>query len=235
MKRKFYIGCLIFSFVSIGAWLKNYRAPQLFGRAIYYVKTTEKVVALTYDDGPTPPFTNQILEILKKYKIPATFFVLGKNAKNHPELIKEIFSAGHELGNHSWSHNLMAFKRPSFIKKEISNTDALLKRLGYNKEILFRAPYGAKLVTLPIILSKLNKKHILFDVIPADWRQRGATTIAKRVVRQTKPGSIILLHDGGDNLRQQTVQATEIIIQKLKDQGYSFLTVSNLLKKHRKT
>lgn len=210
-------------------WLKSYRSPQLFGEAFSRLATNQKVVALTYDDGPNPPYTHDILDVLNKHHVKATFFVLGKEVEKYPEMTQAIFMNGHEIGNHSWSHEQLIFKSPAFVTEEITKTDRLLRQLGYQDEIHFRAPYGRKLLILPWILSKLNKKHILFDVIPDDWDCTGAEEIVAQVLKQLQPGSIILFHDGGGD-RSHTVAATDDLIQKLKAEGYQFLTISEMLK-----
>jgi len=218
---------LVFSIKGL-LWLKSYRSPQVFGVAIHRISTTDKVVALTYDDGPNPPYTDQILQVLQDLDVKATFFLLGEELEKHPEYVEKISGLGHDIGNHSWSHTQLIFKSPAFIKNEISKTDTLIKSLGYDKEIHFRAPYGRKLFILPWILSSQNRKHILFDVAPDDWECPSVDIIVDKVMQSVKPGSIILFHDGGGN-RSQTVQATRIVIEKLKADGYKFLTIGQML------
>jgi len=210
-------------------YLKGPHAPQLFGTAIHRVDTPEKVVALTYDDGPKPGYTEQILYALEEYNVPATFFVVGQELDKYPEYLEKIISRGHDIGNHSWSHAQMLFKSPATIREEIDKTDALIKQLGYTKEIHFRAPYGRKLIILPWVLSQRGRKHILFDVEPHDWANPGVDVIVERVVSKVKPGSIVALHDGGGHDRTETVDATRKIIEQLRAQGYRFVTVSELL------
>jgi len=218
-------------------WMIIPNSGQICGRAVHRVKTKEKVVALTFDDGPNPPFTNQILNVLKKYEIKATFFVVGERCEQFPETVKQIYSSGHELGNHTWSHNVLILKSSKFIYNEINSTDKILRDLGYTEPIHFRSPKGMKFVGLAIILAKTNRDNILFNVVGWDWSCPGVEKIVKNVVNSVSPGSIILLHDGnGDNNkeitdRSQTVAATEIIIQRLKKRGYSFVTISELLQK----
>lgn len=217
------------------AWLILPYSPQLFGKAICRVNTTQKVVALTFDDGPNPPFTNQILDVLKKHEVKATFFVVGQRAKQYPETVKLVYNAGHEIGNHSWSHHVLVGKSSKFIRQEIDSTDKLIKELGYTGTIYFRSPKGMKFITLSKILKQKGRYNILFDAVGWDWSRPGVKKIVNNVVVNVGPGSIILLHDGnGDNNyeitdRSQTVQATDIIIQKLKESGYKFVTISELL------
>ncbi len=237
MKRKsiwIYLFLLItFSYILL-LWLKSHRSPQLLGECIHRVDTSEKVVALTFDDGPSF-YTEEILDILRLHKAQATFFLLGQNIEQFPVLVQQIYKEGHEIGNHSYSHQPLIFKSCAFIREEIEKTDQLIKKSGYQGIIHFRAPYGRKLIGLAWILYKSKRPHILFDVIPNDWACPGTTTIVNRILAQTKPGSIILFHDGnGDNVvqdRSQTVQALPLIIKELKEAGYQFVTISELLDK----
>lgn len=214
-------------------WLKSHHSPQLFGRCIHRISTSEKIIALTFDDGPSV-YTEEILNILRVNNTQATFFLLGKHAEQFPNLIQQIYKEGHDIGNHSYSHESLIFKSLAFIRKEIEVTDQIIKQSGYEGTIHFRAPYGRKLIGLPWILYKSNRPHILFDVVSNDWASPGVSVIVHHVLTQVKPGSIILCHDGnGDNMgqdRSQTVQAIPIIIQKLKANGYRFVTISELLK-----
>ena len=171
------------------------------------------------------------VEVLARHGVQATFFVVGKRVEEHPELTRDLFRRGHELGNHSWSHQRLLFRSPAFVRREIERTDRLLHRLGYHEPTAFRAPFGRKLITLPAVLGSMNKRHVLFDVVPADWERPPVDAIVDRVLEDVRPGSIILLHDGGGD-RTLTVQATDELIGKLKRMGYRFATVSQLLGEH---
>ncbi len=201
---------------------------QVFGELVNHVNTTEKAVALTYDDGPNPPYTNQLLELLERNQIKATFFVIGKIAEKYPETVQLILSKGHEVGNHSYSHTQLIFKNPFFIRSEIEKTDKLLRQLGVKQEIHFRAPYGRKLLALPYLLAKRQKKNILWNLDSKDYEADNPEVIGSYVIEHVHPGSIILMHDGGGE-RSRTIAATEILIKKLKEKGYKFKTISELI------
>jgi peptidoglycan-N-acetylglucosamine deacetylase len=204
--------------------------PQFFGTAVRCVETDEKVVALTYDDGPRPPTTQGVLDVLLKHQVYATFFLIGENAEKNRDLVKKIYTAGHELGNHTYSHPVLIWRSPSFVREQIEKTDKIIRECGYNKEIFFRSPKGMKFIFDAWELSKMNRTNILFDVASWDWESPGVNKIVDNVVHDVKPGSIILLHDGyGD--KKDVATASDIIITKLKAQGYRFLTISELLKK----
>ena len=206
---------------------KSYRF-QLFGRLVTRVYTDKKVVALTYDDGPNPPYTNKLLSVLNKFQVKATFFVIGKRVENNRAIAQRILDEGHELGNHSYSHTKLINQSLAVIKSEVSKTDKILNELGVTSDIHFRAPLGLKRVRLPWELARRQKINVLWDVDPKDYKGDDPEEIADFVVRNVKPGSIILLHDGEGN-RSRTVMATEIIAEQLQAKGYQFKTVSELM------
>jgi peptidoglycan-N-acetylglucosamine deacetylase len=207
--------------------------PQIFGTSVRCIATNEKVVALTYDDGPRSPTTEGILGVLAQHHVPATFFLIGNRAEKHPDLVKKIYDAGHELGNHTYSHKFLIFRSPHFVKDQIDKTDKIIRDCGYEKEIFFRSPHGMKLFTDSWALKKMKRANILFDAVAWDWTSPGVQKIVNNVMKAVKPGSIILLHDGcGDE--KDVVAASDIIISKLKEQGYQFLPISELLKKNQK-
>lgn len=215
--------------VVIGLWrLSNARSFQAFGELYQRVETPERVVALTFDDGPSPANTPAVLELLSRHQVKATFFMVGRNIEQHRELAARVLAEGHQLGNHSYSHRRMVLSTPSFIEEEISRTDALLREVGVRGEIHFRAPFGKKLFTLPWVLSRQGRKHITFDVVPDDHATQDAALITSRVLEATRPGSIILLHDGWA-AKPGTLEAAGRIIESLEAQGYRFVTVSQLL------
>ncbi|MBS0290201.1 MAG: polysaccharide deacetylase family protein [Proteobacteria bacterium] len=199
------------------------------GEPIRQIKTTQKVVALTFDDGPEMPYTDKILDVLEKHNVKATFFVLGGNAKANPDLIKKIMVKGHDLGNHTMTHTMMKNKSVEVMKKDIQAVDDILRAQGYQKEITFRAPFGITSDNLKKALQELNKRMVLFTFLPQDWTKISAEQIYNNVMKEMKPGLIITLHDGGKR-RDNTVKATEMLIETLQKQGYEFLTVSEILK-----
>jgi peptidoglycan-N-acetylglucosamine deacetylase len=202
---------------------------QIFGEYFTKVNTQQPVLALTYDDGPNPPYTDQLIEVLDQFGAKATFFTIGQNIEARAQTIQKLIASGHEIGNHSYSHQKLIWKTPAFIRSEIQHTDELLQQLGVKQEgILFRAPFGYKRFTLPYILNQMHKKNILWSVDPKDYQESNPEVIANHVISNVTPGAIILLHDGGGE-RGATVAATEIIVRNLQAQGYKFQTVSQML------
>ncbi|MCX7747452.1 MAG: polysaccharide deacetylase family protein [Clostridia bacterium] len=208
----------------------NSRTFQFFGGIVTRVHTEEKVIALTFDDGPTKK-VDEILPILNAENVKATFFLIGNEIKQFPGEARKIALAGHEIGNHTYSHNRMVFKSLPYIKKEIENTDKIIREIGYNDTIHFRPPNGKKLILLPYYLKQNNRKTILWDLEPNTYPQinKSADTIATYVIDHAKPGSIILLHPMYDE-KGNTIHSIKKIIKGLKSKGYTFKTVSELLK-----
>jgi chitin deacetylase len=233
MRRTYIIGGVGLAVIAIlyFAWtLSSSRTFQLFGEIVPRVNTSAKIVALTFDDGPAPEATEQVLSILRERNVKATFFVIGAELEQHPELGKALASEGHELGNHSYSHKRFLLKTPSFIKEEIERTDRLIRDTGYAGVIHFRPPYGKKLALLPYYLSKTGRKTIMCDVEPDSYPDvaEDADKIVDHVMARARPGSVILLHVMYER-RIQSLRAVAGIIDRLKQEGFEFKTVSDLL------
>jgi len=204
-----------------------------YGAVVYQGPSAEKLVALTYDDGPNPPYTLQILDILDKYSVKATFFLVGKNVATYPEVARTIVQRGHQVGNHTFHHEDLLKLNRTQMDKEIDDTADIIKVTTGVSPKVFRPPHGFR---DPVVLEQAkarNLRVIQWSVMPRDWKKPGAKVIAERVVSRVSNGSIILLHDGdglnhgGD--RSQSVTATELIIQRLQQQGYRFVTIDELL------
>jgi len=222
---------LLLPAVAFGLWeIGKSRTFQFFGEIVPRVETPEKLVALTFDDGPTPEFTGEILQILKEEDVKATFFLIGGALEKHADEGKKIVSEGHEIGNHSYSHVRMILVTPSFVKEEIEKTDELIRSTGYQKTPHFRPPYGKKLFALPFYLSQNNRKSITWDVEPETFPEvaKTAEAITKYVLENTQNGSIILLHVMYDP-QKKSLTAVKPIIEGLKQKGFRFVTVSELI------
>ena len=207
--------------------LMNSRTFQLFGEIVPRVETSQKVVALTLDDGPGK-HAGEVLDILKAKNVKATFFLNGAMMEEFPGHAERIVKEGHQVGNHTWSHPRMIFKSPATIRSEIEKTDAAIRRFGYRGEIQFRPPFGKKLVALPWYLAKHHRKTITWDVEPETYPEVAARadTIVAHVLEKTRPGSIILLHP---MWHAQTRAAIPPIVDALRARGYRFVTVDELL------
>lgn len=211
-------------------FLINSRSFQLFGDIVARVETEEKVVALTLDDGPLPRTTDQILDILKDNEVKATFYLIGNEIERYPNEARRIVAEGHELGNHSYSHFPMIFTSWSFNRQDIERSDEIYRGLGYDKPTTFRPPYGDKLFQLPLYLSQQNRTTVMWDIAPDDHPEvaGSADSIVQYTLDHVRPGSIIILHPVYDH-RKPSLDALEPMIKALRDQGYRFVTVSELL------
>ncbi|UTR13057.1 polysaccharide deacetylase family protein [Evansella sp. LMS18] len=209
--------------------LSQSRTFQFFGGLVTSVETDEKVVALTFDDGPGVN-THEILDILRKHDVKGTFYLTGYEIEKYLDDASKIVDEGHEIGNHSYSHQRMVFKSPSFIKEEIERTDELIRQIGYEGEITFRPPYGRRLVLLPYYLSMQDRDTIFMNLEPESYPEVAddADEIVNHVAEKIKPGSIILLHVMYES-RRESLNSVEGVITTLKEEGYTFVTISELL------
>ena len=187
------------------------------------VHTNQKVIALTFDDGPDPNFTEAILDILQQKKVKATFFVIGENARQNPSLIRRMDTDGHEIDNHGYTHNYAQRK----MTDELKQTDQSVYSVTGTHTHFYRPPGG--FVTKSQIESIKNQGYVvtIWSVDSRDWRRPGVDRIVDNVVQKVFPGAIVLLHDGGGS-RSQTVSALVQVIDKLNADGYRFVTLGEL-------
>ena len=191
-------------------------------------KPGSKLVALTFDDGPWPKATERILDVLAASEVKATFFVLGGRVKRSPEVVERAYREGHLIGAHSVSHRRFTALSPKQIRSEVARSRRLIRSATGHDSTWLRPPYGAMDGKAWRAVSKERAQVVMWDVDSRDWKKPGAKKIAKSVVRHVKPGSIVLLHDGGGD-RAQTVAALPMIIRDLKAKGYLFVTVEELV------
>jgi peptidoglycan/xylan/chitin deacetylase (PgdA/CDA1 family) len=192
--------------------------------------TDDPVIALTFDDGPNPPWTGRALDVLARYGVPATFFCVGLHAAGHPDEVRRIVEEGHGLGNHTWSHPFLPDLTPRELRLQLDRTDEVLEQAAGTPPLrLFRPPYGSR---TPEVLAWLGRDGgpttVLWDVDTEDWAMPGAQAIAAAVQRQAGPGSIVLMHDGGGD-RRQTVEALPAVIEGLLERGVELVRVEELL------
>lgn len=208
----------------------SYSVPARFqGVTINQAKLApkEKVIALTFDDGPWPNSTVQVLNILKQNNIKATFFVVGQMLKNYPDLAKQVVAEGHVIGNHTW-HHWYHFMNQQAAAYEIDHTSNLIFQTTGVKTNLFRPPGG--IMHNGVAAYAKNQKYtiIMWSSDSIDHSRSSASILTNRVLKQARPGGIVLMHDGGGN-RSHTVAALPQIISKLRQQGYRFVTIPELL------
>lgn len=217
--------------VGQGAWtLSNARGFQLLGEVVPRVETSDSVIAITFDDGPLPDATARVLDALATHDARATFFLIGSEIERYPEVARAIVDAGHEIGNHSFSHPIMLGMPLRRIREEIERTDEQIRAAGYTDTIHFRSPYGKKLVALPYYLARTGRRNIFWDVEPESYPEiaRDRDRIVEHVLANARPGSIILMHVMTRHY-QPSLEAVPAILDGLKARGYHFVTVSELL------
>ena len=205
-----------------GYRLVSSRSFQLCGGLVYRVDSRDKQVFLTFDDGPTDR-TLRVLELLGELEVKATFFVTGRQLQANAEIGRLIVEQGHQLGNHSYSHRRMVMRSPGFIRREVQKTNELIRQAGHTGPILFRPPYGNKLLMLPCYLRRQQIPTIMWDVAPdtGPLRQSSPEEITRHVMQHVRPGSIILLHvmyPGQNN----SMQAIRPVVEALREEGWTF-------------
>jgi peptidoglycan/xylan/chitin deacetylase (PgdA/CDA1 family) len=233
LRYRWLLVLVIVVIASVGNWYWFSHASQtnhfqIAGEFVYRIDANEKVVALTFDDGPRGPLSRLLLEELNRLEVKATFFVVGRQIKLFPKLTRDLWLSGHQLANHSYHHQPMNTERLWFFYHEIINTDALIRKSGYKGVIHFRAPMGKKRFVLPLLLSMQEKTHVLWDVNPRDYLGTAPHKMVQMVLNKVKPGSIVLLHD-----RENTLASLPAMVKGLQAKGYRFVTVDELLRLQR--
>jgi peptidoglycan/xylan/chitin deacetylase (PgdA/CDA1 family) len=182
-----------------------------------------RAIALTIDDGPSPVYTPQVLRLLARYRITATFSMIGIQAQAYPAVAREVAEAGHLIANHTWTHLDLQWLPPALVTEQMTRAADAIHTATGRVPGLFRAPYGA---WSPFVLAQCARTGLTplgWSVDPRDWSRPGVPAIVANIMRNTHTGSIILEHDGGGN-RAQTVAALKVVIPRLLDAGYRFRT-----------
>jgi peptidoglycan/xylan/chitin deacetylase (PgdA/CDA1 family) len=213
----------IFNIISLEEYIKGDRVTQQ--TTIKKVPTTAPKVAITFDDGPNPASTPQILAILEAKKAKATFFILGKNGEAYPELLLQISQKGHEIGNHAYSHQRLTRLSPDGIKAEINRTEFIITNITGQKPLTVRPPDNAYNDDIIRIASELNYTFALWSIDTRDWTNTPASSIISKA-SAAQPGDIILLHDGVKP--SHTVEALPGLIDLLQGKGYQLVTLQEL-------
>ena len=220
MKRAIviFLALLLFTSLCVTATAKN---------GISHGAREGKRIALSFDDGPHPIFTPRILEILDKYGITATFFMIGCNVAHYPEVAKTVHEKGHEIGNHTYSHPHMKTLSLERLKEEVLKTEKVFRQNGIPSPKLFRPPEGFRSEEQVSVLSSLGYQTIIWSVDTRDWQGRGAKEIVSGVLDDVQGGDILLFHDYTS--QRNTITALEQLIPRLLEDGYRFVTVSELM------
>lgn len=229
--------------VFVGYEVMESPGNQLFGKTLVHGPKNERVVALTYDDGPNPPYTDQILNVLDAEHVHATFFVVGRAVQVYPYIVRREAQAGDAIGNHTWDHGHLVLYDKGALRRTLQRTDrAIYDAAGLHTRIM-RPPFGARDWLVLGEVRKLGYTPVMWSVpLPNDWNYPPARVIAARVLRYVGDGAIIALHDGNRGIvcarahvplrlcdRRADVEATRLIVVALKQQGYRFVTIPELL------
>lgn len=216
---------------------------QIFGRTITEGPTNERVVALTYDDGPNPPYTGRILDVLEKEHVHATFFLVGRAVQAYPTVALREVRDGDAIGNHSWDHRHLIVMRRTSVAASLRQTDnAIFTATGMHTRLM-RPPFGARDWIVMQVAHKLGYTVVMWSVpLARDWEYPPPQTIAQRVLPHVSDGAIIVLHDGNRGQlcgpgrlpahvcdRTSDIEATRLIVDNLKAQGYRFVTIPELI------
>jgi peptidoglycan-N-acetylglucosamine deacetylase len=219
--------------LSAGVLAYAVRVPScsLLAPSVHRGAATRPAIALTFDDGPSES-TPELLQILARYRAPATFFQIGANVRRLPEVAREIVAAGHEIGNHSDTHPLLALKSPGFIDRELARAQETIQRATGQRPRYFRAPYGVRWFGMRQAQQRLGLGGVMWSSIALDWK-RQAPSVVSRLIDGAAPGAILCLHDGRV-LEQRpdigaTLQAVRELLPKLMEQGFRFEKVTDIL------
>ena len=219
-------GLMTYEWLSPRSWL--------YGPVFWHARTTERVVALTFDDGPCHPYTEQLLEVLDGEGVRATFFQVGKNVRREPSLAAEVASR-HVVGNHTYDHPHLVWSRPGKVREELERGQEAIHDATGTLPRLFRVPhgwYGSQVVS---VAGELGFRCVGWSVMAWDWNRPPPQVIENRILRGVLPGGVTLLHDGQDTDafpkadRSHTIAAVPGIIRTLKESGYRFLTLPELM------
>src|SRR6266513_1658435 len=204
----------------------NRNAPAESNITFSSVHADGPYIAMTFDDGPSATLTPKILDILAAHRIKATFFVIGENVVQHPEVVARAAREGHEIGNHSWSHPNFGKMSDEGVRSQVKRTDDAIKEATGTRPILLRPPYGSITARQKRwIHDQFGYQIILWDVDPYDWKRPGPSVVRNRILKETQPGSIVLSHD----IHPGTIEAMPSTFDALEAKGFRFVTVSELI------
>jgi peptidoglycan/xylan/chitin deacetylase (PgdA/CDA1 family) len=184
-------------------------------------------IAMTFDDGPSATLTPKLLDLLAAHHIKATFFVIGENVAEHPEIVARAAREGHEIANHSWSHPNLGKMSDEGVRRQLQQTDDAIKNATGKRPTLMRPPYGSITAREKRwIHDEFDYDIILWDVDPYDWKRPGPAVVRSRILKETRPGSIVLSHD----IHPGTIEAMPSTFDELEAKGFKFVTVSELIR-----
>ncbi len=213
--------------VSQGAEKNGRNAPGESNITFNSVHVAGPYIAMTFDDGPSATLTPKLLDLLAAHHIKATFFVIGENVAEHPEIVERAAREGHEIANHSWSHPNFGKMSDEGVRRQLTRTDDAIKNATGVQPTLLRPPYGSITARQKRwIHDEFGYQIILWDVDPYDWKRPGPSVVCNRILKETRPGSIVLSHD----IHPGTIEAMPSTFDQLQAKGFKFVTVSELIR-----
>ena len=238
MKKTVITTCIVAAFFGLlfAAFTVFYDQAVLVRRGTFYIgNSKDKLVALTFDDGPSPDWTPKVLDALKQADVKATFFMLGKHVQEYPDIARLVASQGHEIGNHSYSHHVLIYYTKNELINEIKEAEQVIKKVTGVTTKYFRPPKAWLTQAEKETIKALGYQVVLWSLNSKDWVTFDEKYIVRYLVKHIQPGDIILFHDSGGTFsteggnREETVKTIPRLVEKLREKGYKFVTISEML------
>jgi peptidoglycan-N-acetylglucosamine deacetylase len=216
--------------VAAAGWAVRGRSSQVFGPSVWQGPSDNQRIALTFDDGPSES-TPELLDVLAGYNARATFFQCGVNAERLPDIARRVSLAGHEIGNHTYSHPSLYLRRPDFIRDEVAKAQQTLAGIHGQAPVWFRAPYGGRWFGLRAAQAEFGLAGAMWTLLGSDWRLP-ADGIASKLMAGVRAGAVVCLHDGRELQSSPDISATiaalRLVLPRLRARGFSFVTMSEM-------
>jgi peptidoglycan/xylan/chitin deacetylase (PgdA/CDA1 family) len=228
------LGLTVAAVASAAGYQTMSPSGQWYGRTFHGLKGRTRKIALTYDDGPNDPYTPQLMDVLAKHEVRATFFLIGRFVSRRPDIVRDLVKAGHIVGNHTYTHPPLIFETSVQVRIQlVSCRQAIEDAVGQHSN-LFRPPYGGRRPGVFRIARELGLQPIMWNAIGYDWLDSATPqNIERNVAKSIRGGDVVVLHDGGHKQlgidRSRTVAATDLLITRYKAEGYEFVTIPELM------
>ena len=233
----FLIGAGAIAGAVAAGWHSMSPASQAYGRTFTGLPPGTRKLALTFDDGPNDPWTLRLLEVLARHSVRATFFMIGSYVRQRPEIALEVASAGHEIGNHTFSHPNLIFATPASVRSELAQCSsaiaAAIEDVTGRRMRFFRPPFGGRRPDVLSAAAAVGLETVMWRASSYDWSLPSAEAIVNRVCSQVRGGEVILMHDGSHRAatwdRSRTIAAADKLIRRYRDEGFDFVSVGEMV------
>jgi peptidoglycan/xylan/chitin deacetylase (PgdA/CDA1 family) len=220
--------------VFYAGWASMAPRSQLYGRTFVRAHHASRQIALTFDDGPNDPHTLNLLDLLARHDVKATFFMIGRFVRERPDIARRVAEAGHAIGNHTYTHPNLIFCSPAQVRLQLEDCERVLADTVGEHSRLFRPPYGGRLPHVMRIARQRGLEPVMWSVSSRDWTLKTSDAIERQVAARIRGGDVVLMHDGGNqrigSYRGRTVEAVERLIPQFQAKGFEFVTVPELMK-----